>query len=150
MVNPLVSHEDGRPRGRWTLRRSRARWTERRGRGRGAKRRFHGGWAQRGQLVPLYACEPRRRDIAPRDTHAGGRGRGHRVGAERDYRCKSPRTKGSLLVPLWRNKSPRSLIEQASRFRNLLFLLLFHAVCVPRSSFFRGNRSFRIGNGKYK
>lgn len=45
---------------------------DRGGRGRGAKRRFHGGWAQRGQLVPLYACEPRRRDIAPRDTHAVG------------------------------------------------------------------------------
>lgn len=27
-------------------------------------------------VVPLYACEPRRRDIAPRDAHAGWGGGG--------------------------------------------------------------------------
>lgn len=49
---------------------------------------------------PLCVRASPSRYCATRHTRCGGRGRGHRVGAERDYRCKSPRTKGSLLVPL--------------------------------------------------
>lgn len=44
-----------------------------------------------------YCATRRTRRVGGRE---GARRRGHRVGAERDYRCKSPRTKGSLLVAL--------------------------------------------------
>ena len=101
MVNPLVSHEDGgqakgavnveqtlytrahgsesKERRQIDRQRERERERERR-----LKRRFTGAWTQQGRalLLRLYACEPRRRDIAPRDTQ-GGEGRGHRVGTGR-------------------------------------------------------------------
>lgn len=111
-MNPLVSHGDGRRGGGERCEGARTEGKKRDGYRRGREREREESVEapvsrrlEPAVVVPLYACEPRRRDIAPRDAHAGwegegARGRGHRVGAERDYRCKSPRTKGSLLVAL--------------------------------------------------
>ena len=96
-------------------------------------------------LLRLYACEPRRRDIAPRDTR-GARG-GATVSGPSGIIDVSHREQRAACSSLWRNKSLRSVIDsELFYFSNELsnvptgFLRLLPCVVQPRR---RPRREFR-------